>query len=305
MSTGPAQFIVGGPVCTRYENGVTLTLPGCNAGTQPFAPQNNPAVTPRTNGAPGAATPAFLPGHPLTGQFWNSELAALSWNLLVTFVTLSTPDDATATAMADVDPGFPGRPLRRVRSPRSLPHHSCSYANPILCKNVAILLGATGAAKNTREGRGQRALRPPGLPVAGGAAVVLEYQKRNILGFSTDFAEDHTRRTGGSSSPGSRASLSDNDSFDTIQRVDPLNLVISVDRPTFIRFLNRCRTFFINPQLFFQYLVGYRRASLAVNGPFNTLATFTVATGYYQDRMIPSSRWCTTFRHSRVACCPR
>jgi hypothetical protein len=59
-----------------------------------------------------------------------------------------------------------------------------------------------------------------------------------------------------------------------------------MDRPTFISFLNRRRTFFFNTQWFFQYLAGYKDA-YGLNGPFNTRATFTAATGYYQDRLIP------------------
>jgi hypothetical protein len=156
-----------------------------------------------------------------------------------------------------------------------------------LCKNVASLLALTGATKNTVKAGGNARFGRRDFQWHGGSAVVLEYDKRNILGFSTDFAEDHTRTNWGVEFTWFQGvPLSDLDSFDTIQRVDPLNLVISVDRPTFINFLNRSRTFFFNSQIFFQYLVGYED-SLAVNGPFNARATFTVATGYYQDRMIP------------------
>jgi hypothetical protein len=69
--------------------------------------------------------------------------------------------------------------------------------------------------------------------------------------------------------------------------VDTFNLTISMDRPTFINFLNQNRTFFINTQWFFQYIAGYED-SFTSNGPFNVLATFAVSTGYYQDRLLPS-----------------
>jgi hypothetical protein len=60
-----------------------------------------------------------------------------------------------------------------------------------------------------------------------------------------------------------------------------------VDRPTFVNFLNQNRTLFINSQWFFQYVNGYERGFTS-NGPWNVLATFTVSTGYFQDRLLPS-----------------
>jgi len=61
---------------------------------------------------------------------------------------------------------------------------------------------------------------------------------------------------------------------------------VSIDRPTFINFLNQNRTFFFNTQWFFQWINGYERGFTS-NGPFNMLATFTVTTGYFQDRLLP------------------
>jgi hypothetical protein len=69
--------------------------------------------------------------------------------------------------------------------------------------------------------------------------------------------------------------------------VDRYNLTISVDRPTFINFLNQNRTFFINTQWFLQYVDGYRD-SFPSNGPFNVLAVLAINTGYFDDRMLPS-----------------
>jgi len=57
-----------------------------------------------------------------------------------------------------------------------------------------------------------------------------------------------------------------------------------------VRFLNRSRSFFMNLQVFLQYVAGYRE-SFPRDGPFNTLATFTVATGYHQDRLVPALTW--------------
>jgi len=292
---GTLGFVEGGPVCTRREKKTSFILPGCRAGTAPSVAQNNPAVTPRANGAPGAATPAFLPGHPFTGQVWDSELAALSWNLLMMFVALSTPDDANGDGISDVDPQFPGGRFDEFdpRDPYSTT--TCSFANPILCKNVSSLLALTGTTKNTVKAGGNERFGRRDFQWHGGSSVALHYDKRNVLGFSADFAEDLTRTSWGVEfSWFEGVPVTDLDAFDALERVDPLNLVISVDRPTFINFLNRNRTFFFNTQVFFQYLVGYND-HLATNGPFNTRATFTVSTGYYQDRMLPSLTWVHDF----------
>ena len=77
-------------------------------------------------------------------------------------------------------------------------------------------------------------------------------------------------------------------------KADTYNLTMSIDRPTFINFLNQNRTFFFNTQWFFQWINGYERGFYA-NGPFNMLATFTVATGYFQDRLLPSATFVYDF----------
>jgi hypothetical protein len=119
-----------------------------------------------------------------------------------------------------------------------------------------------------------------------GGELVLDYQKRNVLGFAFDFDEDRTKSNWGvEASWVNRQPFVDNDAFDNVSVVDTLNLTISVDRPTFINFLNPGRTFFINSQIFIQYINDYRDTFYA-NGPFNLLATLTVFTGYFQDRLM-------------------
>jgi hypothetical protein len=80
--------------------------------------------------------------------------------------------------------------------------------------------------------------------------------------------------------------FNNNDSFAGVSQSDTLNLTVSVDRPTFINFLNPGRTFFFNSQVFFQYITNYKDGFTA-NGPFNMLGTFTIQTGYFQDRLLP------------------
>jgi hypothetical protein len=68
---------------------------------------------------------------------------------------------------------------------------------------------------------------------------------------------------------------------------DVYNLTISVDRPTFVNFLNSGRTFFFNAQLFVRYIADYDH-SYMTNGPVTALGTLAVTTGYLQDRLLPS-----------------
>jgi hypothetical protein len=78
-----------------------------------------------------------------------------------------------------------------------------------------------------------------------------------------------------------------NTSRDLLQETDVYNLTVSVDRSTFVNFLNANRTFFFNTQLFVRYLPHYD-GSYDTNGPFTALGTFAIMTGYFQDRLLPS-----------------
>jgi hypothetical protein len=121
----------------------------------------------------------------------------------------------------------------------------------------------------------------------GGGDLALRYQKRNVLGASMDFAEDFTKSNWGVEFTWIEGlPYSDANSLTAINKADSFNLTVSVDRPTFINFLNQNRTIFFNSQWFFQWINGYERGFYA-NGPFNMLATFTVTTGYFQDRLLP------------------
>jgi hypothetical protein len=55
-----------------------------------------------------------------------------------------------------------------------------------------------------------------------------------------------------------------------------------------VNFLNPNRTFLFNTQWFFRYIDNFHdNSAMWVNGPFGMLGTFTIFTGYYQDRLIP------------------
>ena len=103
--------------------------------------------------------------------------------------------------------------------------------------------------------------------------ITLRVPKRNVLGFAMDFAEDRTKSTWSFEGTWIEGvPFEDNDERDGTTTVDTFNLTVSVDRPTFINFLNPNRTFFINSQWFFSYLPDHRD-SFTFNGPVNVLFT--------------------------------
>jgi len=94
----------GGPVCTRVlSDGTVVRLPGCRG---PGDSAYDPAIDGPDPAAVGIGFPAgvgivpvlgpafgeifFSTGHPFTGQPWGSEAAALSWNLQMLLVSLSS-----------------------------------------------------------------------------------------------------------------------------------------------------------------------------------------------------------------------
>jgi len=140
---------------------------------------------------------------------------------------------------------------------------------------------------------------------AGGGDVVLSYQRRNVLGFSTDFAEDYSKSNWSAEFTWVNRQPYDNASqMNGVSKPGTYNLTLSVDRPTFINFLNQGRTFFFNSQMFFQYVPGYKN-SMSANGPWNFLFTFTAQTGYFQDRLLPSMTWVYDVQSNSGAVLPK
>jgi hypothetical protein len=164
----------------------------------------------------------------------------------------------------------------------------CSLTTVHLCDTVNAVGAVTGVQRpELRAGGNGRFGRRDFAWLTGGQAF-LSYHKRNVLGFSLDFAEDLSKTNWSFEFTwfdddlfGSSTSRSLN------QEGDAYNLTISVDRPTFVNFLNANRTLFMNAQLFVGYLPDYNR-SYTTTGPVNALFTFAVATGYFQDRLLPS-----------------
>ncbi len=203
----------------------------------------------------------------LFGLGYDSELEALSEN----FVTLL----AALGATTDDDP-------------------KCGVKRPERCELVRAVVGLSGVQRpevsNKRDGTfGRR-----DFLWHGGGEAVLKYNKRNVLGFSMDFAEDVTKTTWSF-----EFTWIDDERFASLktergnEAMDVFNLSVSMDRTTFINFLNSNRTFFFNSQWFFRYLEGWDDDRFTVDGPVTVLGTFTIATAYFQDRLAPA----VTFIH--------
>merc|ERR1711994_1014089 len=104
-----------------------------------------------------------------------------------------------------------------------------------------------------------------------GNEIYLYYEKRNVLGFSMDFAEDYTKSNWSMEFTWIEGVPQfDSLSYDLTTKTDDFNLTVSMDRPTFINFLNANRTFFINSQWFFQYRKGWNDQFQSI-GPWNVL----------------------------------
>jgi hypothetical protein len=306
---------VGGAVATRFEEGRTFVLPGARS---PFASEMD--LAPGEWMASVDGCPADLAGtdcegaedlvHPfandaITGlpQQFRSELAAFSWNLLVTLVAISTAPAGEEPAIDEFDPtDAMGIQREAERAAMGLDPNVCSYRKPQFCSSVQAIYAVSHTTRRIVRagGNGTYGRTDFDWHVAGSG--VLRYQKRNVLGFSMDVAEDRTKTNWSFEATWFNDVLrEDHDSPTGLKEVDTYNLTVSVDRPTFINFLNQHRTFFINSQWFFQYVDGYE-SSFPSNGPFNVLATVTIDSGYFQDRLNPSVTFVYDFpSHSGAA----
>ena len=247
----------GGPTCTRFERGKLFIIPGCRG-------PGDPGYDPHVDGSVANLV------QPFTKQRFRSEMAAVSWNALMGLVAFSaTPEIAiTSFDVNDV-----------LRS------DGCSFRKPQLCSNIQSFFNVTGLRRNDMRAGGNGSFGRRDFVWSGGRDLALRYQKLNVLGFSMDFAEDLTKSNWGVEFTWEdHVFEGNNDAFLGYTPVNRYNLTVSVDRPTFVNFLNANRTFFINSQWFFQYIEGHTRA-FTNNGPLNVLAVVTANTGYFEDRL--------------------
>jgi hypothetical protein len=253
----------GGPVCTRVHDGEVVILPGCRG-------PGDRGYDRRVDGSNTGQR------HPFTGQRFRSEMATLSWNALVGFVANATPVDPANPTIEEFDSRHPFR------------RGACSFAQPYWCTTVRGIFSVTGVQRDSLRAAGNGRFGRRDFTWSGGSDLVLRYEKRNVLGTSVDFAEDLTKTNWGFEFTWIEGTpFANNDEFDGLSDADTYNLTVSVDRPTFVNFLNANRTFFFNSQWFFQYVDGFRKGFTST-GPWNVLMTFTVQSGYFQDRLLPS-----------------
>ena len=293
-STGMVPF-QGGAVARRFENGQAFTLPGARSpfpeatelrmGPVAWDPNVDGCVRPSDPGCAGAHDLV----HPYSGDHFLSEMSAFSLNELLLLIAFSTNGvKPEVPCAAGQDPNtcrkideFIGVPAYYLRE------DGCSYARPELCSNVQALYSVAHTTRKSVRAGGTGDFGRTDFDWHQGGVGVLKYEKRNVLGLSMDFAEDVTKSNWGVESTWIQGNqFEDNDSIDRLRRSDTYNLTVSVDRPTFINFLNQGRTFFFNSQWFFQYIAGYHE-SYTQAGPWNVLATFHVDTGYFSDRLLP------------------
>jgi hypothetical protein len=178
----------------------------------------------------------------------------------------------------------------RALFPNGLPPRS-----PVFCRNVAQLLDTTAQSLPIRRAGGDGRYGRRDFRWQGGREVVLDYQKRNVLGFAVDFAEDTTKTSWGVEFSWMANKLfADSLEYDGLSPSDELVLSVSVDRPTFFNFLNPNRSFFLNLQTFLRYLPDYQGGRAHDDGMYGAAGAaltgnvaFTVFTGYFQDRLSP------------------
>jgi hypothetical protein len=271
------MFEPGGPVGTRFVNGTLYTLPGACGPFTCYGRAYNPLVDGCVNNfMNGAAPPGtcknatttnllapFPAGPGRAPVVFNSVMDAVSYNFLQLLTVLSKAADTK---------------------------NQCNILLPQTCSLVAALFAVTGTQRPNFVVGGNGIFGRRDFLWAAGSEIDLLYPKRNILGFSTDFAQDTTKSNWGIEFSWSNAEqLPNGDTFSGHSTHNTLNLTVSVDRPTFINFLNANRTFFFNTQWFTRYIVGYQGQDwMGVEGPFSLLGTFTASTGYFQDRLLPT-----------------
>jgi hypothetical protein len=191
---------------------------------------------------------------------FHSEMAALSDNFL------------KFTALVGIAEGDEGCTLEDINA----------------CATVRGLLVLTGSQRPELRAGGNGRFGRQDFLWHGGGEARLFYPKRNILGFAFDFAEDVTKTNWGVELTWiDDATFQSNTSRNLLQESDVYNLTVSVDRPTFVNFLNANRTFFFNAQIFVRYLPHYA-SRYDTDGPLTALGTFAITTGYLQDRLLPS-----------------
>ncbi|MEE2678233.1 MAG: hypothetical protein VX546_06600, partial [Myxococcota bacterium] len=210
---------------------------------------------------------------------FRNELAAISFNFMTFLVISSCNSVSGGDDLSEAECFLQSQPWTVGR---------CSFSSPQYCRNVRSFLGVGGIGRNDVRAGGNASFGRRDFLWQSGADLALKYARRNVFGISADFAEDNTKTNWGVEFTWiAPTPWVDNNSMTSTTDSSAFNLTVSVDRPTFINFLNANRTFFFNTQWFFNYLPDHSDGFTTFGDPFNVLFTFAVFTGYYQDRLLP------------------
>ncbi|MCP3983906.1 MAG: hypothetical protein GY723_05925, partial [bacterium] len=161
---GTVGFL-GGPVCTRFERGQLIVLPGCRG-------RGEDGYSVLVDGSTGGAV------QPFTGQAFRSEMAIFSWNFMMVLVGNSIPKDPKRPGVDEFDPN------RAFRS------DGCSFAKPQFCNAFDSFWQSISSKRPSLRAGGNGRFGRRDFQWHDGTPVVIRFQKRNVLGFSMDFAED-------------------------------------------------------------------------------------------------------------------
>jgi hypothetical protein len=163
----------------------------------------------------------------------------------------------------------------------------CSFVTPQFCPNVADFWAIAGVTRNTTRAGGNFEFGRRTWVWHSGGEVLITVPKRNVLGFSMDFAEDRLKTNWSLEFTWiNNEAFFDYENVDNVSYGDTLNMTISLDRQTFVNFLNANRTLFFNTQWFFSYVPNWQHGFSG--NAWNAFFTATVTTGYFQDRLLPT-----------------
>ena len=203
---------------------------------------------------------------------------------------LEFADKADYAAVSAIFPDFPVRTIGPNGELGQLPPRS-----PVFCRGLSGLLGVTAFSLPFKRAGGAAGFGRRDFLWQGGREVVLSHQKKNVFGFSLDFAEDYTKTSWGIEFSWTSGKIFGNTlSADGQHRSDEYVLSVSMSRPTLINFLNPNRTFFFNVQVFVRYFsdfVGGRDDNDGMfgtaNSQWDTRMILFFFTGYFQDQLTP------------------
>jgi len=265
---------------------------GVTKGAREYSDLEHPGIR---HGNGGGSDDTLAAGAPM--QYFKTEMAGLSWNLLATLAMVDTLfDDDNPWGLCEEDPANPGFCLLNSSGETT---DICSLATPQHCGTVRGLFGLAGVTRNTMRAGGDGTFGRRTFIWQSGGEALLSFERRNVLGFSMDFAEDVTKSNFSVEAtwiPGVRRGSPN--SMNNVRRGDDYNLTISVDRPTFINFLNANRTFFFNAQFFMRY------RAMGSESTMDLLSTFSILAGYFQDRLLPTVTFVHDARSNTFAVLP-